>query len=370
MGLPDGCLEGAVGGAILGTTTTVMLAATGKLAGLSGIFDGVFSRTPGRGWKVLFLSGFTVGGVVAGIVYPAGLDQTGAPALSPLVYAVAGFLVGLGTRLGSGCTSGHGLCGLPRLSRRSIVATLTFLTSGIATASVFAAWNDSASGGAVLVTHEAPVLAARYASLAAAAVGTLLTLTKREERAQWKAHLASFLCGGSFAGGLVLSGMTQRAKVVNFLALRRNSWDPSLMFVLGFGVMVGLVGFPLVTRNLGAPLCRLPAKAEEEQSLATGAPLAEKFEIPTGTELDVPLVLGGWLFGIGWGMGGLCPGPAVVAATFGLPGPALAFMPSLVVGMRAAGPLKGALSLPHPSWVTGDTVPLPNMTRVAPLFGT
>ncbi|CAM9900057.1 unnamed protein product [Ectocarpus sp. 8 AP-2014] len=147
--------------------------------------------------------------------------------------------------------------------------------------------------------------------------------------------------------------MTQRAKVVNFLALRRDSWDPSLMFVLGFGVMVGLVGFPLVTRNLGAPLCRLPAKAEEEQSLATGAPLAEKFEIPTGTELDVPLVLGGWLFGIGWGVGGLCPGPAVVAATFGLPGPALAFLPSLVVGMRAAGPLKGALSLPHPSWVTG-----------------
>lgn len=57
------------------------------------------------------------------------------------------------------------------------------------------------------------------------------------------------------------------------------------MFVLGFGVMVGLVGFPLVTRRLGAPLCRLPAKAEEEQSLATGTPLAEKFEIPTGTEV-------------------------------------------------------------------------------------
>ncbi|CAN0499464.1 unnamed protein product, partial [Ectocarpus sp. 8 AP-2014] len=128
--------------------------------------------------------------------------------------------------------------------------------------------------------------------------------------------LVSFLCGGSFAGGLVLSGMTQRAKVVNFLALRRDSWDPSLMFVLGFGVMVGLVGFPLVTRNLGAPLCLYI------------------FFFPRREQLDVPLVLGGWLFGIGWGVGGLCPGPAVVAATFGLPGPALAFLPSLVVGMR------------------------------------
>ncbi|CAN0345630.1 unnamed protein product, partial [Scytosiphon promiscuus] len=78
-------------------------------------------------WKVLFISGFTVGGIAAGIVYPAGLDQTGAPAVSTLGYVVAGFLVGLGTRLGNGCTSGHGLCGLPRLSRRSIVAVLTFL---------------------------------------------------------------------------------------------------------------------------------------------------------------------------------------------------------------------------------------------------
>ncbi|CAM9426106.1 unnamed protein product, partial [Ectocarpus fasciculatus] len=81
------------------------------------------------GWKVLFLSGLTVGGVVAGIVYPGMYlpPLNGAPALSSLGYVVAGFLVGLGTRLGSGCTSGHGLCGLPRLSRRSIVATLTFL---------------------------------------------------------------------------------------------------------------------------------------------------------------------------------------------------------------------------------------------------
>eukprot|EP00903_Cladosiphon_okamuranus_P017330 g15967.t1 len=357
MGLPSGCFEGAMGGAVLGTTTTVMLAATGKLAGLSGIFDGVFSRAKGRGWKVLFISGFTVGGIVAGIVYPAGLDQTGAPSVSTLGYVVAGFLVGLGTRLGNGCTSGHGLCGLPRLSRRSLVATLTFLTSGIATASVLAAWNDSAGGGsAPAATQDAPVMAARYASLAAAAIGTAFTLSKREERAQWRAHLASFLCGGSFAGGLVLSGMVKRAKVVDFLALRRNSWDPSLMFVLGFGVMASLVGFPLVTRKLGTPLCRAPAKTEESGGEGSAAArLADKFEIPTSTELDVPLVLGGWLFGVGWGVGGLCPGPAVVAATFGLPGPALAFMPALVLGMKAAGPAKTSMSLPDPSWVTGGS---------------
>ncbi|CAN0007087.1 unnamed protein product [Pylaiella littoralis] len=351
MGIPDGWVNGAVGGAVLGTTTTIMLAATGKLAGLSGIFDGAFSKATGQSWKVLFLSGFTVGGIVTGIVYPEGLNQAGAPALSSLRYIVAGLLVGLGTRLGNGCTSGHGLCGLPRLSRRSLVAVLTFLTSGIATASVLAALSDGADGEAGRAAKDAPLLAVRYASLAAAAVGTVVTLKKREERVQWRAHLASFICGGGFAGGLVLSGMVKRAKVLNFIALRRDSWDASLLFVLGCGVMVNLAGFPLVTRKLGAPLCRLPAKDKEEAS--STKPIAENFEIPTSTELDMPLVLGGWLFGVGWGAAGLCPGPAVVAATFGLPGPALAFMPSLVLGMKAAGPLKGYMSLPPPSWVTG-----------------
>ncbi|CAM9149734.1 unnamed protein product [Ectocarpus sp. 8 AP-2014] len=358
MGLPDGCLEGALGGVIPRTTATVMLAATGKLVGLNGIVAGFFSRTPERGWKVLFLSGFIVGDFVAGIVYPdiyqrlqqPGLNQNGAPALSILEYVVAGFLVGLGAELGNGCTSGHGLCGLSRLSRRSIVATLTFLTSGIATASVMAAWNDSASGGAVLETHETPVLAVRYVFLAAAAVDTQPALTKREERAQWKALLMCFLCGGSFAGGLVVSGMTKRVKIVNFLQL---SWDPTLLFVLGFGVMACLVGFPLVTRRLDAPLCRLPGCPKEEQSLTAGTSLAERFDIATDTELDVPLVLGSWLFGIGLGLSGLCHGPAVVSAAFGLPDSALAFMPSLVVEMRLSGPLRGAVSLPHPRWVTG-----------------
>lgn len=68
-----------------------------------------------------------------------------------------------------------------------------------------------------------------------------------------------------------------------FFIGRRDSWDPSLMFVLGFGVMTSLVGFPLVTRKLGTPLCRAPAKAAENDP--TAAPLAEKFEIPTSTEV-------------------------------------------------------------------------------------
>lgn len=71
---------------------------------------------------------------------------------------------------------------------------------------------------------------------------------------------------------------------------RRNSWDPSLMFVLGFGVMTSLVGFPLVTRKLGTPLCRAPPRVVEEAEGedASAVPLACKFEIPTSTEVTRP----------------------------------------------------------------------------------
>ncbi|CAM9684425.1 unnamed protein product [Laminaria digitata] len=232
-----------------------MLATTGKLIGLSGIFDGALSRAENRGWKAVFLSGLTAGGVIAGILYPEGLDQTGAPPISTVGLIVSGFLVGLGTRLGNGCTSGHGLCGLPRLSRRSLVATLTFLTSGVATASIMAAWASMDNSGTGAALQESPILALRYLALTLTSAAAAFTFTKREERESWKAHLASFLCGGTFGGGLVLSGMVKRAKVVDFLALRRNSWDPSLAFVLGFGVTTAFVGFPYVTRKLGAPAC-------------------------------------------------------------------------------------------------------------------
>eukprot|EP00904_Undaria_pinnatifida_P003270 jgi/Undpi1/12944/HiC_scaffold_7.g02610.m1 len=245
---------------------------------------------------------------------------------------VSGFLVGSGTRLGNGCTSGHGLCGLPRLSRRSLVATLTFLTSGVATASIMAAWAASDNSGSSVSPQESPILALRYLGLALTSAAAALTLTKREERNSCKAHLASYLCGGTFGGGLVLSGMVKRAKVVDFLALRRDSWDPSLALVLGFGVVTAFVGFPFVTRKLGTPACRGAVRA---------------------SYVDLPLVLGAWVFGVGWGSAGMCPGPAFVAAAFGLPGPALFFLPSVVIGMKVAGPLKGAMSLPDPNWVTG-----------------
>ena len=117
-----------IGGIMIGLSASAMLLLEGKIAGISGIFAGVLNPAKGELlWKSSFVAGLITGGVVLrmfcpgafnfGIVRPYGL------------LAVAGLLVGFGTRLGSGCTSGHDLCGISRLSPRSIVATATFVTS-------------------------------------------------------------------------------------------------------------------------------------------------------------------------------------------------------------------------------------------------
>ena len=120
-----------IGGALIGLAATLLLWSIGRIAGISGIVNGVANASRGdRAWRLAFLAGLMGAGALTLQFVPAPpLQQTGA---TPLLIA-AGFLVGFGTRLGSGCTSGHGVCGLGRLSRRSIAAVVTFMAAGIAT---------------------------------------------------------------------------------------------------------------------------------------------------------------------------------------------------------------------------------------------
>jgi len=129
-------IQGALGGALIALALAVMLIATGKLAGLSGIVGGLFDGRD-RTWRAWYVAGMLLTGAVFELVHPASFD-TGARVPLPLV-AVAGVLVGVGTRLGNGCTSGHGLCGMSRLSKRSIVATLVFFGVAVATATLVGA---------------------------------------------------------------------------------------------------------------------------------------------------------------------------------------------------------------------------------------
>lgn len=129
-------LASLLGGVLIGLSATIMLGGLGKIAGISGIFMGVFNREDGdRHWRTAFIAGLLFGGVLLLQLAPAyfNYELSGFSWTSAIT---AGLLVGFGTRLGSGCTSGHGVCGLSRLSKRSFVATLTFILAGIITVAV------------------------------------------------------------------------------------------------------------------------------------------------------------------------------------------------------------------------------------------
>ena len=132
-GFPDAApLPGLIGGLLIGLAAALMLLGAGRIAGVSGIAARAFgladSSLPRAGaWA--FVIGLPLGALLV-------TSQTGAPTpdfASPVLLVIAGLIVGIGTRLGSGCTSGHGVCGMSRLSQRSLVAVATFMATGFAT---------------------------------------------------------------------------------------------------------------------------------------------------------------------------------------------------------------------------------------------
>ena len=120
-----------IGGMLIGLAAAMFVLLNGRIAGISGVLGGLFKPTRGDlGWRVAFIGGLIGAPLVYAIfsTLPSVQIDAGYGAL-----LVAGFLVGVGTRLGSGCTSGHGVCGLSRLSARSLVATATFMAAGFVT---------------------------------------------------------------------------------------------------------------------------------------------------------------------------------------------------------------------------------------------
>jgi uncharacterized membrane protein YedE/YeeE len=121
------------GGVLLGVASAMFILVNGRVLGISGILGGLLPPKAGdAGWRLAFLLGMLAAPLAYGVLAPAGFVQ--APRIDAGLGAIvaAGLLVGLGTRYGSGCTSGHGVCGLSRLSPRSLVATLAFMGAGFA----------------------------------------------------------------------------------------------------------------------------------------------------------------------------------------------------------------------------------------------
>lgn len=125
-------VSGLIGGLLIGLSTALMMLLNGRIAGISGIVGGLLSRNGSEvGWRAVFVVGLLLGALVY-VLATGGTLPVNIQASLP-VMVIAGLLVGFGTRLGSGCTSGHGVSGIARFSKRSIVATLVFTGTAIAT---------------------------------------------------------------------------------------------------------------------------------------------------------------------------------------------------------------------------------------------
>mmetsp|Transcript_36942 Transcript_36942/g.66137 ORF Transcript_36942/g.66137 Transcript_36942/m.66137 type:complete len:350 (-) Transcript_36942:74-1123(-) len=318
-------LEATIGGATLGVATANRMTIVGRILGHSGILRGLVQGDHSP-WRYVFLGGMAAGSLAASTLIPGSLVPL--PDAFPMSRALtAGLLVGVGSSMGNGCTSGHGICGNSRLSPRSMVYTATFMASGAATASLSGV--TSALGIAGLPTSMAVVLppsdvlsrglmvllGSLVIGLASWFAGSKLT-GKANKAVQLVTEAAS---GALFAWGLAFSGMTKSSKVASFLAVTDPCFDPTLMFVMGGAILVNLPVFQAIIHKKvfpAKPVC------------------GTEYQMPKNNAIDKKLILGGVLFGAGWGVGGLCPGPAICNFAVNPLNPLyLAFMAAMLMGM-------------------------------------
>ena len=192
--------------------------------------------------------------------------------------------------MANGCTSGHGVCGLPRLAPRSLIAVPTFMAAGFAMATL--RYNlEFLYGGPNFGTEYIKVWKwVAFAIIIGFNVYSILLIV--QQASSRKEHGLSYLIGALFGLGLTISGMCRVSKILGFLTINSN-WDPSLMFVMMSAVTINFFTFKYILA--------LPKPKE-----------AEKFAFAKSNVIDAKLIIGSIVFGAGWGLSGLCPGPGAI----------------------------------------------------------
>lgn len=264
----------------------------------------------------MFVAGLLAGGVI--LPYLPGMASSTA-SLSATRVAAAGLLVGVGTSLSNGCTSGHGICGMSRLSARSIISTLIFMLFGALAVSMLQGTQATGLpvGFIVPAVDQALTKLARGVFFSTVAfLGAVMAALKANagggKTIEAIENVANFGTGLLFSLGLGVSGMLDSGKVIGFLSVLSGTWDASLAFVMGGALSVSLPLYQLVLSKFGM-----------------SCPLAcDAFNLPTSKEITTSLVTGSAIFGVGWGLAGVCPGPAL-ANMNGL------FVAAMAVGMVA-----------------------------------
>ncbi|KAJ2963306.1 hypothetical protein NQZ79_g1726 [Umbelopsis isabellina] len=311
-------VQSLFGGGLLFVAVTGLAAYNGKVAGISGIINNTFYGDSAP-WRRAFLAGMGAMGLMLRI-FP---QMSGGHSVPPFPFSIgraiaAGLFVGVGTKLGSGCTSGHMLCGIARLSKRSIVASATFFATGAAT--VYFTGGVPPRYNTVYPSKDELAKLVFYIIAAASTFELLPAMIKKKTKDSTSQSIVGFLTGLTFALGLFLSGMTNTEKVRGFLDLTRpQNWDPSLLMVVAGGLVPNIIAYQFFLKKKEKPTFN------------------SRFDWPTKKDLDARLLLGSALFGIGWGLCGVCPGPGLVTLAANPSAGIFAFWMSYLVGSGAAG---------------------------------
>ncbi|KAL7527361.1 hypothetical protein ACHAXR_003863 [Thalassiosira sp. AJA248-18] len=361
-------VSGLIGGSLIGLSAATLLLFNGDILGASGLMSSFVvapKKTltdPSQQWKLAFLAAFCLTTrVYVTLIDPDALKDerlgysSGLPIVSPIGFIIGGFCVGFGTRLGNGCTTGHGICGMARLSTRSLMAVLAFMSSGMLMASGCSPscpfnpyLRDSYDSIAKHLPTETTILIGTViASLAAGAAlpGFLrkaphknATETEKDEHDNNKRKIIPAIVSAAFFSlGLVISKMTISSKIYGFLNVKGISdgtWDPTLACVMGGGLVVSFISYQWVKgfnvfKNSKALECPLTQKSS-----------IGHFSVPTNKVIDNKLMIGEAIFGLGWGIAGLCPGPAMFLACAGYPNVLLKWWPCFFVGSFLAEKVK------------------------------
>ena len=306
-------LQSILGGIFVGSACGAMMLLSGRVAGNSGALKSL-TLGPVDVPKASFVVGLAAAGAVLGVALPGAFE---APTLSPLAAIAGGLAVGVGTTLGNGCTSGHGLCGLSRLSWRSLAAVPVFMASAVVAAT---ASSGSAAVGAMVPISDTPSsVIALSRDLAVGLAAALVPVAFLPAKSSARDAYVGLWSGACFGAGLTIGGMVRPSVVTR--ALTPGQWDPTLWVLFVTALATTFAAY------------RTAAAAGIKEATAVGG----------GPHPDAKLVVGACLFGAGWGLTGLCPGPHLVglsaAALAGGPGLGLA---SLTLAAVVAGQLLAA----------------------------
>jgi len=318
-----------IGGLLIAIASSANFLLSGKITGFSGLFWSLVSFQKGQLlWKIAFISMFILTGSLITIlkdiekspllvdIVPSASDMT--KGLSFIGFCISGFLVGFGTKLGSGCTSGHGVCGLPRFSKRSWVAVGVFFSTAMAIANIrhhYPFLEDTYSySPSITVQHSEKI----FAIVSGLIIIIVIIYSKNNKNdVNMDQILVALFSGCTFSLGLILSGMIKKDRILNFLVIS-NTWDCSLAIVLGTTVIFNIISFNRVNMEISKPL------------------FSDRFDIPQTKFIDFELILGAIIFGLGWGISGICPGPAILLIHRSIPHVTIGFIGCMSLGNVAA----------------------------------